>query len=94
MAHPIVERVKNLFRRTPSPFENAPRRSLRESLGGDILPEKPGEIAAPVPQAPPEGVDLAALWEEPEDPSSLAMIFSGVAAGAAILILILKLFGK
>lgn len=42
----------------------------------------------------PEDVDLSALWEDPNDTSSLATILSGVAAVASSIGMIAGFFGK
>lgn len=94
MAHPIVERIRNLFRGKPSPFSATVPRSLRESIEGPILPKESGAIHMPAPEVPPEGVDLAALWEEPQDPSSLAMIASMASAIGVGILIIMKMMGK
>lgn len=82
--------ILRIFRKKPQPFAPPPVRSLRASLEGEAPPAAP-----PPPDVPqmPEGVDLAALWEEPQEASLMTTIFSGIAAFSAALILILKLFG-
>jgi len=74
--------------------------SLKESLSKLNPLSRSHEAPLPPPVVPlnapeiPDGVHLEALWEEPEDPSALAAILSGVASAGVVILLILKLFGK
>jgi hypothetical protein len=72
----------------------SPPRSLRTSLETDKSIKTGGRYEPPIDLSVPADVDLSALWEEPTDASSLATILSGVAAGASVIALLLKLVGK
>jgi len=41
---------------------------------------------------PPSGVDFSALWEEPQDPSGMAMILSGISVAIGIIIMLVVIF--
>lgn len=67
----------------------------------EYTPPDTGGLASPTApvvryDAPPmpEGVDFSTLWEDPKDPSIMGTIFSGIAAGCGILLILLHLFGK
>lgn len=96
---PILEPILRFFRKKQTSYfpPAPPKRPWAEITPKEpIVPPDSGQIVPQPLEMPPmpEGVDFTALWEEPSDSSSLATIFSGIAAGAAALILILKLFGK
>lgn len=65
---------------------------LREAMGDFKAPT--GVITPDPIKDAPAGVDFSALWEEPEDPSKMAAILSGVAAVISFITLIVLFFHK
>jgi hypothetical protein len=68
---------------------------IRAGEGGVKRPSPAEILREAMKESIPPGVDFTALWEEPDEGGSfIGLILSGVAAAAAIILLVMHFFGK
>lgn len=93
----LLDPIKNLFAKKQTTFippmrERRPWNEVIPLKEGGLIPEKKGMIhEEPLPSMP-DGVDLSALWEEPNDPSSLSVILAGASAVLTLVVLLVVIF--
>jgi hypothetical protein len=69
--------------------------SDRNNPGKGLAPSPAEILREAMKESIPPGVDFTALWEEPDEGGSfIGLILSGVAAAAAIILLVMHFFGK
>jgi len=94
----LLAPLRGLFHKKPQPYRPALSARLPVKKVSDTTSVPPANFQAVESSnlgdnsTAPAGIDFTALWEEPNDPSNLAVIFSGIAAGVSVISLIIMFF--